>query len=526
MNWRLALITVLCLWAAAPPAWFPGGGFLVLVGWMAFYAAIADGVVKRAKLQAYLVGAIHMAAFSFSVRHVMWEAFFGIVLLGGLYYVLMLVWTRAATRYLPGALAFGLALAGAHWLRGHFTDIQYPHCQPVHCLYRFPDLLGSLTWGSEIFANLLIGILAAGLVDLYRAWRVGTPDYRRSVLVLVAVVLVFFATMISPGAVPARDQSVKIAALEPGISSDDFWAGRVGSLMSSRVLQPSRELAIRQPPPDLLVWPESIAIHRLTGLSDPPQLMRARGAALDLPDPTRLLTGSDWVLGNAENRGVKVVALLTDARGRYLGHQEKRRLVPGGEQQPFLGWLPGWASEQIRGLFEWAMGGELPDVTPGESRPLLATATGIRFGAMVCFDNAYPEVTEELVGMGASFIVVISNEAWYRGGAELDQMEAMTVCRALECRIPILRCTVDGASMLVEPSGRVSLRLEPQKSRSSRFLQVDLAVSSGGHRAVPPLHTAVRWVVLLALLALIRPLLASRGRLFRGVRSADSAVHS
>ena len=79
MSWRLALIAAACLWASAPPAWFPGAGLLVLLGWMAFYAGIAEGVVRLPRLQAYLVGVIHMAAFSFSVRHVMLGAFVAIV---------------------------------------------------------------------------------------------------------------------------------------------------------------------------------------------------------------------------------------------------------------------------------------------------------------------------------------------------------------------------------------------------------------------------------------------------------------
>ena len=517
MNWRLAAFSLLCLWASAPPAWFPGGGLLVLLGWMSFYAGIQPGVVRRAKLQAYLVGALHMAAFSFSVRHVMLEAYLAIALLGGCYYVLMVVWTRALGRWVPTSLAFGLALAGAHWLRGHFTEIQYPHCQPVHCLYQFPELLGSLTWGSEILGNVLLGVLAAGLVDLYRAWRVGVPGHRRSLLVVAMTVLVLFVTSWAPGSVPAPDRSVRIAALEPGFTATESLSGSYRNLLGERVLEPSRELLRQEPAPDLLIWPESIYVHRLLGVGDSLRLEWMRSVQIELPETTRLLAGTTWAETSSDANNPKVIAVLSGAEGRYLGHHEKRRLVPGGEHQPFLDWLPTTWSDAIRQAFESAMGQRLPDCSPGEARGLLTTAASIPFGAMICFDNAFPEVSEDLVAAGASFLTVLSNESWYRGGAELDQMEAMSVCRALECRVPIIRCTVDGASMVVGPSGRVERRLPPQKARSSRYLTLEVAVSSRGHRATPPLHALVWWTVFVSLLALLGPILS------RGPRSSESS---
>ena len=61
---------------------------------------------------------------------------------------------------------------------------------------------------------------------------------------------------------------------------------------------------------------------------------------------------------------------------------------------------------------------------------------GVPFGVLLCYDNAYPEVAARQVAAGARFLVVLSNEAWYRRGAELAQMEALTVCRALETHTP------------------------------------------------------------------------------------------
>jgi apolipoprotein N-acyltransferase len=147
---------------------------------------------------------------------------------------------------------------------------------------------------------------------------------------------------------------------------------------------------------------------------------------------------------------------------------------------------------------------------------------------MVCYDNAFPGVIEQHVAAGASFLVVVSNEAWYQGGAELDQMVAMTVCRALECRVPIVRCTVDGASVVVGRDGRVTaaLAVSGRNRTSTQILAVDLPVSARGHRTVPWLHPWVRWLVLLSALGLAIPLTRIGGRLMRSPASGDRVQSS
>ena len=125
MRIGLGFFAALCLSASAPPGWFPGAGLLVLPGWMAVYALIDSS--KRPKLLAWLVGVAHVLAFSFSLVYEFWLAYPFIGLAGGLYYLLMVPWTRRLQRYVPGALAFGCALCGTTWLRAHLPDILYPH---------------------------------------------------------------------------------------------------------------------------------------------------------------------------------------------------------------------------------------------------------------------------------------------------------------------------------------------------------------------------------------------------------------
>ena len=497
--------------------------------WMAFYALVTDEDGKRRKRAAYLVGLAHMLFFSFSLRHIMVPAYIAVGFVGGLYYVLAAVWTRRLGRLIPSSIAFGLAVAGVHWMRGHFAEIQYPHVQPAHCLYEWPVLLGGLRWGSEIFVNVMIGALAGATVDFYRAWRVGRPSHRRSLIVLVAVVAVYALSLIpiGLGVDVGEKRSVRMLLFEPRLRpalGDRAVAEKNHQFIIDRVLRPTFQLAGpgAANPPDLVVWPESVVVHRVTGTSEAPVVHPAKRLRFELARETRLIEGGQLHVRGGRPR---VIALLVDHRGHYVGHNEKQYVVPGGEHQPFLDYLPeGW-SEKTRDWFEKSMGVYLPETDPGSPRPLLETFSGVKFGAMICYDNAFPEVAEDIAAKGAAFILVISNENWYLGGDELHQMVAMTVCRALESRLPIVRCTVDGATVVVDSDGRIrdGLAYPPATYDSGENLEVELQVPETRKAAVPWLRQSVTWVVLLSLLGLMAPLRRSWGTLNRPKPPSDEA---
>jgi apolipoprotein N-acyltransferase len=123
-------------------------------------------------------------------------------------------------------------------------------------------------------------------------------------------------------------------------------------------------------------------------------------------------------------------------------------------------------------------------------------ADGVRAGALLCFDNAFGDVAREHVEAGANLLAVLSNEAWYRRGAELVQMEAMAVLRAIETGVPVVRATVDGATLAVGRDGRVLARLPFGVADSLRVI-LEVPLTPG------PVAPAARAVGLLVVLATV-----------------------
>ena len=515
-RWGLSLGGAVLLGAAMPPALVPGGEFLVLPGLMAWYA-LATGSGRPLR-DSYLFGCLFMAWFSWSVRHVLLPAYFAIVVLGGLYFVLGTAAVRGWPQRARG-IAFAVAVAATFWLRSVMPEIYYPHGQPCHCLWQWPALLSALPIGGEPLCNALLGGLAAAGVGVWRSWRVGAPEWGAAWRALAAW---FAAAVLAslPGAFagpssPSDERpAVSIAMVESGVNYTDIFAGltereqwqRYDEVVEARLIAPTRELLAAPESLDLILWPESslwerpkiedLAAGRVRLLGE-----RFRAA------PTRLL------LGDIVRRGRPTPAafLIGLPEGTILGRHEKQRLVPGGEFLPLVHWLPESWLAVVHDAFAAALGTP-PDCLPGEPLPPLATASGVKFGALLCYDNAFPEPAARLVADGAQFLCVLSNETWYRRGAELWQLAAMTVCRAIELQTPIVRCTTDGWTLAVDAGGRIveSLPVEAATPGAARILRARVQTDPqrqrpmAWHRAAAGpglaillllalLHGALRW---------------------------------
>jgi apolipoprotein N-acyltransferase len=521
----LPLLAGLLLAASTPPAWFPGAEWLVLVGLAAWYAVATDA--RRPLWHAYVLGCVHMALFSWSVRHVLLLAFGFIVVVGGVYYLLATAATRAARGALR-PLAFAAAVAGSFWLRANAPEIWYPHGQPCHSLWQWPSWMHAVVVGGEGLANALLALLAASACELARSWRVADPPWSRARNGFLLAAVLFVAVPALGHALrtraPAGEPPVAVALIEPGfhlqreldpLSTDEQRRARYDELLERRLLAPTRELVAAPPPPDVLLWPESSVYVRHP--PDPAQVRAgdAQFLAGRWPrSPSLVLFGT-----NVEGDGglpTPAAVLVELPSGRTLAHQEKRCLVPGGEFQPFVGLLPRFAIDALREWFRQVFG-SMPEAAAGRELPPLRTRAGVPFGALMCYDNAFPGPARAQVDQGARWLAVLSNETWYEGGAELVQLQAMTVVRALETGTPIVRCTMDGWSGLVGADGRVlaSLDLAPAPQPRARILRVDVEPGPG---RTPPLAW-LRWgsgpAMALALGALLAHAFARWARLAR-----------
>lgn len=435
----------------SPPGLFPGAELLTLAGlglWL-------DGVQRSSRplLGAAVWGAVWLGCLAWPLRHVTQAGVALMPVVAALYLAALAWFTRLAHRRL-GSLTFVLWFACAwgffEWLRGHQPELTYPHGQLAHAFYDWPAVLLPVRLVGEAGMNALCAGLVAGILHGLRAVGEG---WRRG-LALAGVAMAWAVLSLPAGSIRPDGERLRVVLVQTGLA---MYPDLPGFRYLRRLAAHNRALAAGLPPADLVVWPESAASSWLSEDTLEPAYLAS--VARRLTDGrTAFLFGTQLYPAGADPATARYrnAAILSAAGGaELLGRREKRRLVPAGETIPILPLLlpESWMEKffaWLRERFPF-----VPNLLPGRELPLPRLEDGRGVGILICFENAYPGEFAALAEEGAGFFAVVSNEAWYRDGVELDQMLAMSVFRSLETGRPVVRATTDGITCHVTANGRV-----------------------------------------------------------------------
>ena len=92
------------------------------------------------------------------------------------------------------------------------------------------------------------------------------------------------------------------------------------------------------------------------------------------------------------------------------------------------------------------------DFAPGRSAVLLDIGK-TKAGVLICYEGIFPELSRAYVNAGAGVLVNISNDAWYKRSSAPYQHLSMTVFRAVENRVPLIRATNTGITAIIDSKG-------------------------------------------------------------------------
>jgi apolipoprotein N-acyltransferase len=190
----------------------------------------------------------------------------------------------------------------------------------------------------------------------------------------------------------------------------------------------------------LVVWPESALPFYLQ--DEPAYAARVRALAVELK--SCLVTGSPAF---EKDRGMERYlnsAFLISPTGAVVGRSDKLHLVPFGEYVPLAALFP-FVNKMVAGI---------GDFSAGKSAVPLET-TGGKIGVLVCFEGIFPEVARAYVQAGAGMLVNITNDAWFGKSSAPYQHLSMTVFRAVENRVPLVRAANTGISSVVDSKGHI-----------------------------------------------------------------------
>ena len=87
--------------------------------------------------------------------------------------------------------------------------------------------------------------------------------------------------------------------------------------------------------------------------------------------------------------------------------------------------------------------------------PQVLLLDSLKIGAQICYESLDPQFSVKLKRLGANIIINLTNDSWFGFGFEPWQHLYMTLARAIETRIPLIRTTNTGITAAIDNSGHI-----------------------------------------------------------------------
>jgi apolipoprotein N-acyltransferase len=347
------------------------------------------------------------------------------------------------------------------YVRSNLSFLSLPWGLLAHSQYQYPLLIQMASITGVFGIGFLIVLVNSALTILVWALlnQVGLtrpastePLLSRGAKALVgAAVLCFAINWLYGYTITSKTISganLRVAVVQANIEQAKKWDKKYAAM----IMETYEELThnASQEKPALIVWPET-ATPKAINL-DRNVLVKVWQIAQNASVP--LLLGSSQQRKFEENK-TKILKYQNSAfllqpmeRSALPQRYDKIRLLPFGEYLPLKDNIP-WASIGIP---------KIGDYVPGNEFTIFELPE-YRFAVTICWENIFADNVRMFVREGAQFIVNITNEAWFGKTAAPYQFLSMSVFRAIENRVFVVRCANTGISCFIDPNGRIINRL-------------------------------------------------------------------
>jgi len=357
-------------------------------------------------------------------------------------------WTRSTNNLLL-ALLLAAAWTTQEWLRGWvFSGFGWNglgvalHANwPLVQIAEFTGVAG-LSF-MVAFANVILVTTARRLI-LEARTHTTRPHFDLTLTLAAIVGVLTFGLRTAQISPPAK--SFRVAAVQSNIPQNQKFDPQFTRKIFDQFGRLS-EIAMRSnPPPDLLIWPESSMPGPV--LLDPASYR----FVMDLAASGE----SDLLLGtiDEENGDVYNAALLVSDGGERVQVYRKLHLVPFGEYVPGRHTVP---------LLARIVGDQVPgDFKPGKEHTMFTlTNSDVQVAPLICFEDTIGELVRRFVlpaetNPGGNLLVDITNDGWFQHSAGSHQHLANAIFRCVETRRPMVRAANTGVTCFIDEFGRVT----------------------------------------------------------------------
>jgi apolipoprotein N-acyltransferase len=304
------------------------------------------------------------------------------------------------------------------------------------------------------------------------AWLQGlTPELY---LGLSTIAAAFYGLVTQPLPTTRDTETIKMVAVQTNFDPNAKWDQALLSQHIGKITQATLDGAKSKP--DIILWPEAAI----------PVTLEAPQWQTHLKTLAQS-TNTTLVFGTIEKRtaGYTNSVAVMGPEGLRSPTYAKRHLVPFGEYVPLASILP---LRKIVPIAEDCLAGDSVSLLP------LRTSKGqtISAGALVCYEDVFPDLARDHARAGADLLIVITNDAWYGQEAGAYQHAAHSTLLAASTGLPLLRCGNAGWSGTIDRHGRSQAMVNPT---TKSIYYAGFSEPLTAQVTLPEFRTPTFWVV-------------------------------
>ncbi len=439
--------------------------WLAWFGLVPFFLAISGRRMLQAIISSYLFGAVFVTGVCrwifeverFSLPHYLlvvaylgaFSAIFGIVFTciqrrrGAAAAFLTAPFLWVSLEYARSNASF---LSLPWGLMAHTQHLNYPYIQisAITGAYGVSFLLVAVNAALAFTIRVFVNRKELSAPSPFRAPTKSSALLALGVVFALAGVVYFYGKIVLSK--PVAGRRLKVTVVQGNIDQERKWDPKSAGFIQQRYSDLTR--AATRDKPDLIVWPEAATPGFV--LDTLPLMAWMRGLVTE--------AGTFFLIGSSErpkfskdgsvrqSRGN--TALYYSPDGKILSQYLKIHLVPFAEYLPYEGTIP-WPEFIARKEGNWDIPGEKMELFPIHDH---------KIGVVICWESIFPDFFRKFIKGGASFMINITNEGWFRNTIPYQYL-AMNVFRAVENRVYIARAANVGISCFIDAHGRVYGRL-------------------------------------------------------------------
>ncbi len=382
----------------------------------------------------------------------------------------------AVTAY---AVLYGLLFGGMQLLSRSYPAFAFPVMALSFCVLEYLKSLGPLGFSYGIigysqwtFRPLLMTAAIGGVwipscfcvffsalcTEILVKYHAGLDRRTFSSLAILFSCTVVFSLLgfqVSLFGVEYRDITAVLIQNNADASkyAEDGYKNDISNLVSL-----SEEALGLYPDADFVVWPETAVVppilqyyHSRKDVSRFNAVSSVLG--LMLRNRACFIIGNQHVDADGEDCNAALVfdrekgTVVPPAPELYV----KQHLVPFSESLPFY--------TVFRGLYDRVF----PDrsfIWKAGDCPQVFSGRGISYAVPICFEDTFGSLCSQFVREGAFCLFSICNDSWAASPVCQRQHLAMTVFRAVENGVPVLRSSASGVTCIINADGQITGELD------------------------------------------------------------------